>query len=101
MQRIGTKKNRYQYHSLEVYINYARLRSYDVKGLLRHELVCTSLFLTQIGYLRKPVKSELSHEIEQELNQPSPSEVPFIGNTVPTAIVIDFMAYASKVPGKN
>ena len=30
----------------------------DVKELLRHELTCTPLFLTQDGYLRKPDKSE-------------------------------------------
>ena len=51
--------------------------------------------------MRKPVKSELSREIEQELNQPPPTEVPLTGNTIPTAIVIDFMAYARKVPLKK
>ena len=68
------------------------------KNCFSYELACTSLFLTEDGYLRKPVKSELSREIERELNQPPPTEVPLTGNTIPTAIVIDFIAYARKLP---
>ena len=53
----------------------------------------------QDGYLRKPTKSELSREIEHKLVVPS--EVPVLSKRIKTAIVIDFMAYACRVPVKK
>ena len=55
----------------------------------------------QDGYLRKPAKSEFSREIENKLVAPPPSEVPVLGKRIKTAIVIDFMAYARRVPVKK
>ena len=82
-------------------IDYARLRNYDIRELLCHELTSTSFFLMQDGYLRKPAKSEFSREIENKLAAPPPSEVPVLGKRIKAAIVIDFMAYACRVPVKK
>ena len=60
-----------------------------------------SFFLMQDGYLRKPTKSEFSREVEHKLVVPPPSEVPVLGKRIKTAIVIDFMAYACRVPVKK
>ena len=46
----------------------------------------------------RPTKSEFSCEIEHKLVVPPPSEVPVLGKRIKTAIVIDFMAYARRVP---
>jgi len=67
--------------------------------LLTHELTTTSRFLTRDGFLTKTVKSDLVHELENKLEQPPililPESVGF------TATVIDFMAFARRVPVKT
>ena len=83
--------------ALKLIIDYARLRNYDIRELLCHELTSTSFFLMQDGYLRKPTKSEFSREIEHKLVVPPPFEVPVLSKRIKTAIVIDFMAYARRV----
>jgi hypothetical protein len=80
-------------------IDIARCRGYDMSFLLTHELTTTSLFLTRDGFLTKTVKSDLVHELENKLEQPPililPESVGF------TATVIDFMAFARRVPVKT
>ena len=77
-------------------VDYARLRGVDVEYLLTHEIVATSYYLTKGGEFRKYSKSEYARELKNLLEQPCPTNVP--ETTFKTAIVIDFMAYARKVP---
>ena len=46
------------------YIDYAKIRNYDIKNLLHYELT-TSFFLTKDGYLRKPRKSDLATKLRK------------------------------------
>lgn len=57
-------------------IDYARIRKYHVKDLLRYEITCTSVFLNQDEYLRKSPKSELAAEVRKCLKETLPSKVP-------------------------
>ena len=81
------------------YIEYARMRDYDVANLLKFELTSVPLFLVKDDLLRKSVKSELIKEIEALTENPSPLHVP--QNIINCMIVIDFMSYARKVPIKK
>lgn len=78
-------------------IDIARARGYDISQLLTYEITSNSYYLTKDGYLRKSLKSELTHVIEKRLKEPAPQKVPFSDATHPTAIVFDFMAYARKI----
>ena len=80
-------------------IDYARLRKYSIHKLLHYELKSTSFFLTKDRFLRKSTKSDLTREIEKNLIKTSPPDVP--QDDEPSMIVIDFMAYARKVPVKK
>ena len=53
-----------------------RCRGYDINYLLSYELTSTSLFLTRNGFLTKPEKSQLVHELEKKLQTPQNSETP-------------------------
>ena len=79
-------------------IDIARTRDYDLKELLQHEITSTSLYLTKDGYLRKSPKSELMQVIKSYIPV-IPSEVS--GAEIPSALIIDFMAYCRKVPIKK
>ena len=46
------------------YVDYARIRNYDIKSHLQYELT-TSFFLIRDGYLRKPRKSGLATELKK------------------------------------
>lgn len=80
-------------------IDYSRLRNFDLTLLLKHEIVTTSYNLTKDGDLRKSPKSELSRELKKLLDEPCPTDVP--ESNLKTALVIDFMAYARKIPPKK
>ena len=79
-------------------IDYSRLQSLDIADLLKHEIVSTSFCLTKDGELRKSPKSELARELKNLLEMPCPVEIP--DSDLKSVIVIDFMAYAQKVPTK-
>ena len=81
------------------YIDYARLRNYDIKNLLQYELTTTSFSLTKEGYLRKPQKSDLSTELKRLLSGRCLASLPAVVDK--RMLIIDFMAYARKVPVKK
>ena len=85
-------------HTVMRNIGIARTRDYDLKELLQHEITSTSLYLTKDGYLRKSPKSELMQVIKSYIPV-IPSEVS--GAEIPSALIIDFMAYCRKVPIKK
>ena len=80
-------------------IDYSRLRSLDIAGILKQEIVSTSFYLTKDGELRKSPKSELARELKNLLEMPCPAEIP--DSDLKSVIVIDFMAYAQKDPTKK
>ena len=80
-------------------VDYSRLRGFDVEYLLTREIVATSYYLTKDRELRKFPKSEFARELKNLLKEPCPTNVP--ETSLKTAIVIDFMAYARKVPIKK
>ena len=77
----------------------ARTRNYDLRELLRHELISTSLHLTKDRLLRKSPKSELAHVLKHHVSD-IPTEVPSVGE-MQSVLVIDFMTYCRKVPIKK
>ena len=80
-------------------IDYARLRNFDLKILLRSEIAPLSFFLMQGGYIRKPNKSELATELKRLLPDTPPRTLP--SSSKDRAVIIDFMGYARKVPIKK
>ena len=80
-------------------IDYSRLRSFDIADLLKHEIVSTSFYLTKDGELRKSLKSELARELKNLLEMPCLVEIP--DSDLKSVIVVDFMAYARKIPTKK
>ena len=80
-------------------VDYARLREFDVEYLLTHEIVDTSYYLAKDGELQKSPKSEFARELKNLLEEPCPTNVP--ETSLKTATVIDYMAYARKVPIKK
>ena len=73
------------------YIDYARLRQYEIRQLLQFEITSTSFLLTKDGFLRKSQKSELTKEIKKLLPTLCPDVVP--ADSKPSLIVFDFMGY--------
>ena len=94
---VATKSPDIQKENLKAlkFIDYARLRNYNVEELLKYELASTSFYLTKDNLLRKTQKSELGRSLEEKLKKSIPAEVPI--DSKKTAIVFDFMAYARKV----
>lgn len=80
-------------------IDYSRLRQLDIPEILKHEIVQTSFYLTKDGDLRKSPKSELTRELKDRLTKPHPTEIQ--ESDLSTVVVIDFMAYARKIPPKK
>ena len=80
-------------------VDYARLRMLDVSNMLSYEITLTSFHLTKDGELRKSPKLELTRGLKNLLQNPCPAELP--ESPLKTVIVIDFMAYARKVPIKK
>ena len=75
----------------------ARSRRYDIYKL-SYEILENSYFLTKERYLRKHVKYELVNETEKYLSQPSAKYIRQKENDSKERKVIDFMAYARKIP---
>ena len=80
-------------------VDYARLRQFDVADLLEYEVSSTSFYLTKDGNLRKSQKSELAREMKNMIEKECQSTVP--ESNLKSIIVIDFMAYARKIPTKK
>ena len=79
-------------------IDYLRLRNLDITDLLKHEIVLTSFCLTKDGELRKLPKSELARELKNLLEKLCPVGIP---DSNLKSVVIDFMAFARKIPTKK
>ena len=82
-------------------IDIARSRHFDIYKLLSHEILENSYFLTKDNYLRKPEKHELVNEMEKYLSQPSDKIIKQKEIHSKEVTVIDFMAYARKIPLKS
>ena len=59
-------------------VDIARTRNYDLRELLQHELISTSLYLTKDGLLRKSPKSKLAQVLKHHVPD-IPTEVPSDG----------------------
>ena len=79
-------------------IDYLRLCNLDITDLLKHEIVLTSFCLTKDGELWKLLKSELARELKNLLEKLCPVEIP---DSNLKSVVIDFMAFARKIPTKK
>ena len=80
-------------------INYSRLRNLDIADLLKHEIVLTSFYLTMDGELQKSPKAKLARELKNLLEKPFPVEIP--DSDLKSVVVVNFMAYARKIPTKK
>ena len=80
-------------------VDIARTRNYDLRELLWHELISTSLHLTKDRLLRKSPKSELAQVLKHHVSA-IPTEGPSVGE-MQSALVIDFMTYCRKVTIKK
>ena len=79
-------------------IDQSRQRNLDIADLLKHEIVLKSFYLTKDGELRKSAKSELARELNNLLEKSCPVEIP--DSDLKSVVVVDFMAYARKIPTK-
>ena len=79
-------------------VDYARVRGFDLRSMLKSEISTTSFYLTKDGYIRKPNKAELSAELKTFLPGNIPISLP--EQSFLRALIIDFMGYARKVPVK-
>ena len=52
---------------LMLQVDIVRTRGYDLRQLLRHELISTSLYLTKDGLLRKSSKSERAQVLKHHV----------------------------------
>ena len=78
-------------------IEYANFRQYNLTELLRYEITPTAFFLLdKDGYMKKPNKSELSRDLLNRLSIKCGADIPYSDCSV-----IDFMAYARKIPVKK
>ena len=78
-------------------VDYCRVRSYNIRTLLRYELTSTSFFLVKDGFPRKPDKADLASEVKKFVECPTKVS----SNEANQMIIIDFVGYARKVPIKN
>ena len=58
------------------YVDFARVRKYDLKKSLKYDIISTPFYLTQEQYLRKSSKSELVQEIKKLFPERCPETVP-------------------------
>ena len=80
------------------HIDYAHLRDFGLKILMGYEISPTCFYLTRGGLIRKPNKSELITELKSVITKNIPTHFP---PTNHRNVIIDFMAYARKVPIKK
>ena len=77
--------------------HYACLR--DLKILMGFKISRTCFYLTKGGLIRKPNKSELITELKSMITKNVPTHLPPTNHH--RNVIIDFMAYARKVPIKK
>ena len=76
------------------HIDYAHLQDFDLKILMGYEISPTCFYLTKGGLIRKPNKSELITELKSVIKN-IPTH--FRPTNHHRNVIIDFMAYATKV----
>ena len=81
------------------HIDYARLRDFDLKILMGYEISPTCFRLKKGGLIRKPNKSKLITELKSMITKHIPTHLPPTNHH--RNVIIDFMAYARKVPIKK
>ena len=81
------------------HIDYARLRDFDLKILMGYEISPTCFHLKKGGQIRKPNKSKLITELKSMITKHIPTHLPPTNHH--RNVIIDFMAYARKVPIKK
>ena len=80
-------------------IDYARVPDHIIVNLLKYEITSTSFYLTKDDFLCKHKNSELSTEVKKPFKKECFFEVPMCKKKA--ILVVDFMAYAKKVPMKK
>ena len=78
-------------------VDYARVRGFDLRSMLKSEISTTSFYLTKDGYICKPNK--LSTELKMLLPGNIPTSLP--EQSCSHALIIDFMGYTRKVSVKT
>ena len=81
------------------HIDYARLRDFDLKILMGYEISPTCFHLKKGGLIRKPNKSKLITELKCMITKHIATHLPPTNHH--RNVIIDFMAYARKVPIKK
>ena len=81
------------------HIDYANLRNFDPKILMGCEISSACFYLTKGGLIRKPNKSELITELKSVITKNIPTDFPPTNHH--RNVIIDFIAYARKVPIKR
>ena len=81
------------------HIDYARLRDFDLKILMSYEISPTCFHLKKGGLIRKPNKSKLITELKCMITKHIATHLPPTNHH--RNVIIDFMAYARKVPIKK
>ena len=81
------------------HIDYARLRDFDLKIFMGYKISPTCFYLTKGGLIRKPNKSELITELKSMITKNIPTHLQPANHH--RNVIINFMAYARKVPIKK
>ena len=81
------------------HIDYARLRDFDLSIFMGYKISPTCFYLTKGGLIRKPNKSELITELKSMITKNIPTHLPPTNHH--KNVIINFMAYARKVPVKK
>ena len=81
------------------HIDHARLRDFHLKILMDYEISLTCFYLTKRGLIRKSNKSELITELKSMITKNIPTHLPPTNHH--RNVIINFMAYARKVPIKK
>ena len=71
-------------------IDYARLRDFDLKILISHEISPTCFYLTKRGLIQKVNKFELMTELKSSIRKNIPTPLPPTNHH--KNVIIDFMA---------
>ena len=80
------------------YVDFARVRKYDFKKLLKYDIISTPFYLTKEQYLRKSSKSELAQEIKKLLPERCSETVPV--SNIKAMFVFEFMGHCRRLPIK-
>ena len=81
------------------YVDFAHVRKYDSKKLLKYDTISTLFYLTKEQYLRKSSKPDLAQEIKKLLLERCLKTVPV--SNIKRMFVFEFMGHCYKVPIKT